>query len=77
MILRLDFEKAYDVIDWGFLLNLLSKYGFKERWIEWISWYLKSARTAVITNGSPKKECALEMGVFQVDHHPPTVYLSW
>lgn len=30
LILKIDFEKVYDCVNWGFLLNLLGKFGFGE-----------------------------------------------
>jgi hypothetical protein len=36
IILKLDFEKAYDKICWSFLLESLKIRGFSEKWCEWI-----------------------------------------
>lgn len=36
-LLKLDFAKAYDNIDWGFLINMLEDMGFGERWRSWIT----------------------------------------
>ena len=33
---KLDIEKAYDHIRWKFLLVVVKKMGFGERWIKWI-----------------------------------------
>ncbi len=32
-LLLLDFEKAFDIIEWGFLFSALAKLGFSETWI--------------------------------------------
>lgn len=32
-ILKLDFTKAFDSVDWDFLLEILSARGFGERWV--------------------------------------------
>jgi hypothetical protein len=34
--LKLDYEKAYDKVNWQFLLYILEKRGFGRKWLEWI-----------------------------------------
>jgi hypothetical protein len=34
VLLLLDFEKAFDRIEWGFLFPTLSKLGFNPKWIQ-------------------------------------------
>jgi hypothetical protein len=36
MLCKLDIEKAYDHVNWDFLLNLLRRCGFKEKWRSWM-----------------------------------------
>ncbi|MCH87373.1 LINE-1 reverse transcriptase like, partial [Trifolium medium] len=36
LIFKVNFEKAYDSVDWGFLEYMLQRCGFCEKWIEWI-----------------------------------------
>jgi hypothetical protein len=35
-ILKLDYEKTYDKVNWQFLLEILEKRGFRTNWIGWI-----------------------------------------
>lgn len=44
-LLKLDFERAYDIVDWDCLLEVLQLRGFGERWITWIEKRLASAKT--------------------------------
>ena len=37
MALKLDMEKAYDRMEWGFILKIMEKLGFCEKWIGLIS----------------------------------------
>ena len=38
VICKLDTEKAYDNANWNFLLLVLNKMGFSDKWIRWIKW---------------------------------------
>ncbi len=52
VLLLLDFEKAFDRIEWGFLFSALSKLGFNEKWIHWVKTLYKDASSAIRINGS-------------------------
>ena len=36
ILCKLDLEKAYDKVDWNFILTIMKKMGFGEKWIRWI-----------------------------------------
>lgn len=39
-MLKLDFAKAFDYVNWGYILNLLKDRGFDHQWVKWISMIL-------------------------------------
>jgi hypothetical protein len=41
MILKLDFEKAYDKVRWPFLIQTLRMKGFSPKWIAWVEPFIK------------------------------------
>jgi hypothetical protein len=51
VLLLLDFEKAFDIIEWGFLFGALEKLGFGDTWIRWVKALYKGASSAVKMNG--------------------------
>ncbi|KAL6328006.1 hypothetical protein AAG906_031350 [Vitis piasezkii] len=53
VLCKLDLEKAYDRINWDFLLSVMQKMGFGEKWAGWIKWCLSTASFSVMINGSP------------------------
>ncbi|MCO5564433.1 hypothetical protein L7F22_018094 [Adiantum nelumboides] len=50
-IMLLDFEKAFDRVDWQFLEGTLSRMGFPHAWIRGISELYRSASAAVTIGG--------------------------
>ncbi|XP_057506509.1 uncharacterized protein LOC130789694 [Actinidia eriantha] len=56
IIIKLDFEKAFDTVNWNYMLRMMDLMGFPQRWRDWIKECLSSARVSVIVNGSPCNE---------------------
>ncbi|RVW94701.1 Protein transport protein Sec24-like CEF [Vitis vinifera] len=54
LVFKIDFEKAYDHVDWGFLDHVLERKGFSSRWRSWIRGCLSSTTFVVLVNGNAK-----------------------
>ncbi|GJS34885.1 putative RNA-directed DNA polymerase [Tanacetum coccineum] len=67
MILKVDFEKAFDSLNWSFLFSILEQMGFSAKWRNWIHSCLNSAYASVLVNGSPTKEFKIKRGLRQGD----------
>jgi hypothetical protein len=65
VLLLLDFEKAFDRIEWGFLFRALGRLGFGSTWIRWIKALYKGTTSAVRTNGEPGPDFQLARSVRQ------------
>ena len=53
LLCKLDIEKAFDHVNWGFLSHLLERCGFSDKWRRWISFCLSTVRYSILINGSP------------------------
>lgn len=74
-LLKVDFEKAYDTVDWGFLRYMMRMMNFCEKWITWIVGCLSSASVSVLVNGSPSEEFTMARGIRQGDPLAPFLFL--
>lgn len=53
-MIKLDFEKVFDHVNWDFLLKTLSDLGFGTKWFSWIEMCIATTKFYVLVNGSPK-----------------------
>ncbi|XP_028075237.1 uncharacterized protein LOC114277538 [Camellia sinensis] len=67
LLFKLDFEKACDFINWGFLFSILANFGFGSKWISWMKECISTVRISVLVNGSPTKEFSPQKGLRQGD----------
>ncbi|GAU34029.1 hypothetical protein TSUD_16170 [Trifolium subterraneum] len=75
LIFKVDFEKAYDSVDWGFLEYMLGRCSFCEKWIGWIRVCVFAGNLSVLVNGSPTTEINIQRGLKQRDPLAPFLFL--
>ena len=63
MIFKVDFEKAFDSVNWNYLDFVLLHMGFESRWRSWIRSCLHSACTSILIKGSPTHEVSPGRGL--------------
>ncbi|PNX60639.1 cysteine-rich receptor-like protein kinase, partial [Trifolium pratense] len=75
MLFKVDFEKAYDSVDWGYLDKVMERMSFPTLWRKWIRECVGTATASVLVNGCPTDEFPLERGLRQGDPLSPFLFL--
>ena len=77
LLCKVDFEKAYDSVEWSFLDWVMAKMGFGERWRKWILGCVSTASISVLVNGSPSRQFRISRGLRQGCPLSPFLLISW
>lgn len=67
ILLKVDFEKAYDNVNWKFLLDILKRCGFRLKWLSWIKACVCNSSMSVLVNSCSSKDFVVEKGLRQGD----------
>ncbi|XP_028065507.1 uncharacterized protein LOC114268521 [Camellia sinensis] len=74
IILKSDFEKVYDSVNWEFLSSMMANFGFCEKWVGWIKSCISTSRISVLVNRSPTTEFSSQKGLRQGDFLSPFLF---
>ena len=75
LICKLDVEKAFDYVNWSFLLQMLERSGFSAKWRQWILFCLSTVRFSILINGSPCGFFGCTRGLRQGDSLSPLLFV--
>jgi hypothetical protein len=76
IILKIDFEKAFDEVEYSAILAMLQAKGFGPKWISLVKSILYSASTSVLFNGVHGKKISCKIGVRQGDALSPLLFVN-
>ena len=75
MAVKLDINKAYDRVEWGFLRQVMQKLGFNEKWVQLAMETVCMTSYLILINGELKGFVQPSRGIKQGDPLSPYLYL--
>ncbi|RVW51943.1 Transposon TX1 uncharacterized 149 kDa protein [Vitis vinifera] len=75
VICKLDIEKAYDHVNWEFLLAIMEKMGLGAKWVRQMRWCISFAHFLILINETPIGFFVSSRGLRQMDPLSPFLFI--
>lgn len=77
MVLKIDLEKIYYILEWSFILETLELAGFNTEWSHNIMHCVESSSMSILWNGEPMKHFNPSRGIRQGDSMSPFLFVLY
>ena len=74
IILKIDFEKAYDKVKWSFVQQTLHMKGFSEKWCRWVDHFIQGGNVNLKVNDQLGRYFQTRKGLRQGDPLSPILF---
>ena len=74
VLCKLEVGKAYDHVSWDFLMYMLQRCCFSEKWRKWIRYCISTVKFSILINGSPSDFFGSSKGLRQRDPLSPLLF---
>ena len=74
MLIFIDFQKAFDSLEWDFIFGCLESFNFGPDFCQWVKTFYKNTQSCVINNGNVSDYFFLGRGVRQGDPLSPYLF---